>query len=185
MTEFNHLLAEIHNEYANLDERSKKELTALLRNLQRYLVLQPDSGKIRLIRRSIQKRIQQEIGKTLNIDEFGILAMQKLRNEIVHNRKVNSNTLLRFGNWIWKEIGNVYSDDVLALFNTLSYSIRSERLPRLESNYSAYDVAFGFLDIYKSKSDVEKAAIVRNLIPLIFPKFKQKFLKTNVMKGKK
>jgi hypothetical protein len=185
MTEFNHLLAEIHNEYANLDEQSKKELTLLLRSLQKYLLLQPDSRKIRLIRTSIQKRIQQEIGKTLSIDEFGILAMQKLRNEIVHNRKVNNKTLLRFGNWIWMEIGDVYSDDIPALFNTLSYSIQSERLPRLESNYSATNVALSFLDIYKSKSDVEKANIVQNLIPLILPKFKRKFLKTNVVKGKK
>jgi hypothetical protein len=185
MTEFNHLLAEIRNDYANLDEQSKKELNLLLRSLQKYLLLQPDSRKIRLVRTSIQKRIRQEIGKTLSIDEFGILAMQKLRDEIAHNRKVNNETLLRFGNWIWTEIGDVYSDDILALCNTLSYSIQPERLSRLESNYSAYDVVFGFLDIYKSKSDVEKATIVQNLIPLIYPKFKQKFLKANVVKGKK
>jgi hypothetical protein len=185
MTEFTHLLAEIHNEYANMDAQSKEELALLLGSLQKYLLLQPDSRKIRLIRTSIQKRIQQEIGKTLSIDEFGILAMQKLRNEIVHNRKVNNKTLLRFGNWIWNEIGDVYSDDTPALFNTLSYAIQSERLPTLESNNSAYNVALSFLDIYKAKSDIEKVAIVQNLIPLILPKFKQKFLKTNAVKGRK
>jgi hypothetical protein len=183
MSELNHLMAEIHNEYADLDEQSKKELTLLLRSLQKYLLLEPDSRKIRLIRTSIQKRIQQEIGKTLGIDEFSIRAMQELRNEIVHNRKINNKTLLRFGNWIWMEIGDVYSDDVPALLNTLSYSIQPERLPILEPDLSAHNVALSFLDIYKSRSDVEKVTILRNLIPLILPKFADKF--SNVVKGKK
>lgn|GEM_PF-4137988 len=185
MTEFDQLLAEIRKEYLHLDGETKKEFEDVLRNLHKYLLLQPNAKRIRLVRTSLQRRIQKETGKLLSIDKMDISAMQELRNEIVHDRKVDDSLLLELGNWIWNRVGDVYSDDASALFNTLSYAIKPENLPISEISSSAEKIAVHFYEIYRFKNDFEKATIVKNLIPLILPKFKRKLLTSSNRKAEK
>lgn len=163
---------------SNVDQRCKAEYEALLRSLRDYLESQPDeetcTKKIQLIRASLQKRIQREKGNVLTFDKYNLSTMKKLRNEILHNRKVNDFTLLEFGVWLWKQIAFVYSDDVSALYNTLSYIIQTEDLLEMNTNYSAENVTKYFNGIYEAKSNQEKAEIIKTLIPMMLSRFNQK-----------
>ncbi len=161
-----------------IEQICQKEYDALIRSLRAYLESQPNSEtcvkKIRLIKMSLQKRVQREKGKVLTFDEYSFTTMKKLRNEILHNRKIANFTLLEFGNWLWKEIALVYADDVNALYNTLSYIIQTKDLVELEPNCSAEDVTKYFSNIYESKNGEEKSEIIRILIPMVFSRFSEK-----------
>jgi len=174
MKELDRSIMEIRNKYFKLDEKSKREFLALLRNLDEYLSIEPSDKKIRQIRALIQKKLNAETKKSLRPIWLEISFMQQLRNLIVHNQPVDDKTLLSFGKILWKEIAEVYVDDAPILYNLLSYVIQPEDSVSLANISSSDSIVQYFHRIYEAKSDADKIIIIRNLIPLLAPRFKQR-----------
>jgi len=176
MNELERLIMEIERKYSKLDEKSKRELVVLLTNLNEYLSIGPDAKKIRPIRVLIQKKINKETKKPPKIIGLDISFMQQLRNMIVHNQPIDNRLLLSFGNVLWKEIAETYRDDIPGLYNILSYAIQTKYVyvPSPGTINSPGGIVSYFNNIYEAKSDAEKAIIIKNLVPLVASKFKQR-----------
>jgi hypothetical protein len=174
MIDFYQLLKNIEKEYNQLDNDSKRELAGLMKTIHKYVVMNPEAAKIKTIRNSIRRRMRQEIVRPLGADKMGFWTLQRLRNQIIHNQKMDNEILLNFGTWMWNKFSEVYYDEPLALYNTLVYVIQPEKNIRNHLN-TADQTALSFYDIYKSRSESERIAILRTLIPLVTPKFKTKY----------
>jgi len=172
MKELDRSIMEIRNKYSKLDEKSKREFLALLRNLDEYLSMEPSDKKIRPIRVLIQKKLNKETKKLLGPIGLEISFITQLRNLIVHNQPVDDKTLLSFGKILWKEIAEAYVDDAPTLYNLLSYVIQPEESVSSVNIGSSDNIVQHFHRIYEAKSDTDKAIIIRNLIPLLAPRFK-------------
>jgi hypothetical protein len=169
MNELDRWLTGIRRRYSEQNEDSKRELVALVKSLDNYLATRPSDEKLRPIRVLIQKKMRKEADESIRANGHDMAEIQKLRNAIVHNRTIDNAALLSFGSQLWKEIASGYLGDVTALYNTLFYVIQPKNVPRLDHPPSAKNVVLYFKEIYESKNDAEKMAILRSLIPLITP----------------
>ncbi len=174
MTEFEEFIKEIQKDYGKLDIRSKKELEILMSTIHKYIVMNPEAEKIKAIRTSITKRMSLEISTPLTIDKTGFWTLTRLRNLIIHHRKIDQELLLNFGNWMWNEFGVVFKDDPTALYNILSYVTRLDK-KSLKLTNSADQIQLYFYEIYKSKEVPEKITMLKTLIPLVTSQFKAKY----------
>jgi hypothetical protein len=165
---------EIRNKYFKLDEKSRREFVALLRNLDEYLSIEPIDEKIRAMRALIQKKLKEETKKSLRATRLDVSFMQQLRNLIVHNKLLDNKTLVSFGKVLWKEIAEAYVDDAPILYNLLSYVIQPEGSPSPETISSSDSIVQYFHRIYESKNDADKAIIIRELVPLLASRFRQR-----------
>lgn len=174
MIEFHQILQEIEKQYGQLDNDSRKQLAGLMSAINRYVIMNPEADKLKIVRNSIDRKLRQEIAKPLGSDRMVFWSLQRLRNQIIHNQKIDNSILQDFGSWMWNKFSDVYQNEPLSLYNTLMYVIRPESDLRITPG-SADQTALFFYNIYKSKEESERTVILRKLIPLVTPKFKAKY----------
>lgn len=180
MKELDRSIMEIRDKYFKLDEKSRKEFLALFEKLNRFLSTKPSDKEMRSIRVLIQKKLSAETSRKSSAyapiwyDMPFPQQLRYVRSFIVHNRPVDNRKLLDFGEMLWKKITETYADDAPTMYNLLSYVLPLKDDVALADIRSSDNIIQYFYQIYQKKSDAEKVIIIRNLVPLLAPRFEQR-----------